>query len=751
MIPGVGKRALGSQYFLDEQIGRGGMGTVWRGQDRTTRASYAIKVLNESLATDPVAVARFVRERTALMSFRHPHVVTLHDMIVERDTLALVMDLIPGGDLNQLRHDHGGRLEPRQALELTAQVAEALAAAHAAGIVHRDIKPANILLRADDDALLADFGIAHLAVQARDTTAGVMLGTAEYLAPEVIAGQDPGPEGDLYALGVTLYQLVAGVPPFTGNPAAVLHAHVADLPVRPPEMDDDVWQVVSRCLEKDPARRPPAEALATRLRRLAALSRPAQFTDQRPTGPVADQRPTGPDADQYGLSSPFYQVQMQPLSEITQPEHRPRERRPRPSIPRPSRKVMTITASVAALVALTAAIVIVNPFSSPAAKNAGETLAAPTTTSGASALATTSASSSGPGSNGKKQPGTKGQPTGPTSSAASTKPGAHPSAGAPASSSGASPSSGTNPSSGGTPAPTGTPDDYGFTILDASASQEVHHCEQLGIDRLGYQAIICFDIDTYPSGSNYFATGEVEAYCQTIAGAAVQCPQITLTGSFTEGVEGSTLIQKTWTCGGSAAACPDGRWVQPITTFEWSDANSANCSNGLTLTTDVWTNVVDPTTSIELPNSDATYTLNSSDGGTDGNDYSSGHYWICQSLSPNRHPPPATHPRPHPTRAAGAACPTAHALSRHGATGSASPHYRPPPPPSVKLASRSCRTNFTLIPASSGSISRFLACCTTQDWHPDPAGAVLNHGQDVDLRAVEQVGGEEVQRQDSCA
>jgi len=643
MIPGVGKRALGSQYFLEEQIGRGGMGTVWRGQDRTTGASYAIKVLNESLATDPVAVARFVRERTALMSFRHPHVVTLHDMIVERDTLALVMDLIPGGDLNQLRHDHGGCLEPRQALELTAQVAEALAAAHAAGIVHRDIKPANILLRADDDALLADFGIAHLAVQSRDTTAGVMLGTAEYLAPEVIAGQDPGPEGDLYALGVTLYQLVAGVPPFTGNPAAVLHAHVADLPARPPEMDDDVWQVVSRCLEKDPVRRPSAEALAARLRRLAPLSRPAHpgfdqrpadpADDQRPTDPVTGPRSTGPVADQYGLSSPFYQVQMQPLSEITQPEHQPRERGPRPSMPRPSRKAMTITASVAAVVALTAAIVIVNPFSSQAAKNAGETMTAPSATSGASALATNSAASSRTGTNGKKQPGAKGQPAGPSSSSSSgsTKPGAHPSAGAPASSSGTSPSSGTNPSSGSTPTPTGTPDDYGFTILDASASQVVHHCEQLGIDRLGFQAIICFDINTYTSGSNYFATGEVEAYCQTIAGAAVQCPAITLTGSFTEGVEGSTLTQKTWTCGGSAAACPDGRWVQPITTFEWSDASSANCSNGLSLTTDVWTNVVDPTTSIELPNSDATYTLNSSDGGTDGNDYSSGHYWICQS------------------------------------------------------------------------------------------------------------------------
>jgi serine/threonine-protein kinase len=630
MIPGVGKRALGSQYFLNEQIGRGGMGTVWRGQDRTTGASYAIKVLNQSLATDPAAVARFVRERTALMSFRHPHVVTLHDMIVERDTLALVMDLIPGGDLNRLRRDHGGRLEPRLALELTAQVADALAAAHAAGIVHRDIKPANILLRADNDALLADFGIAYLAVASRDTTAGLVLGTAEYLAPELIAGDDPGPEGDLYALGVTLYQLVVGAPPFTGNAAAVLHAHVADVPARPPGMDDGLWQVISRCLDKDPARRPPAAALASRLRSLAPAILPGHaglagpVADQRSAGPVADQRPAGPAADQYGLSSPFHQVRMQPLSEITQPRTREaRVRMRRPSIPRPTRRVMAITASVAAVVALTAAAVIVDPFGSLAAKPASDRLTVPTVTSGASAQATGLAPSS---HSGKKQRATK-----PAASAASTKTGVHPTSGATSSSAGASPSSGAHPGSSATPAPTGTPDDYGFTILDSSVSEEVHHCEQLGIDRQGYQAIVCFDIDTYPSGGDYYATGKVEAYCQTIAGTVVACPQITLRGSFTEGVEGSTLTQETWTCGGSSAACPAGRWVQTLTTFKWSDSNSANCSNGTTLTTDVWANVVGPTTQIELPVSDATYTLNASDGGTDGADYSSGHYWVCQS------------------------------------------------------------------------------------------------------------------------
>jgi hypothetical protein len=158
----------------------------------------------------------------------------------------------------------------------------------------------------------------------------------------------------------------------------------------------------------------------------------------------------------------------------------------------------------------------------------------------------------------------------------------------------------------------------------------VHHCEQLGIDRRGYQAIVCFDIYTYTSGGNYYATGKVEAYCQTIAAAAAQCVQISLTGLYTEAASGSETKQ-TWTCGGSAAACPNGRLVETLATFEWSDSNSGNCSNGLSPANDIWDEVRGLTTQIELPVSDATYTLSASDGGTDGDSYSSGHYWVCPS------------------------------------------------------------------------------------------------------------------------
>jgi serine/threonine protein kinase len=131
------------------------MGVVWRGHDRTTDAVYAIKVLLAEYARDPEAVGRFVSERHALVAFRHPNVVTVHDMVAEGHQLALVMDLVSGGDLDGLRKARGGRLAPAEAASLAAQIGDGLAAAHAAGIVHRDVKPANALLNGDH-VFLAD-------------------------------------------------------------------------------------------------------------------------------------------------------------------------------------------------------------------------------------------------------------------------------------------------------------------------------------------------------------------------------------------------------------------------------------------------------------------------------------------------------------------------------------------------------------------------------------------------------------------
>jgi serine/threonine-protein kinase len=258
-------RALGSRYLLDEPIGEGGMGVVWRGRDRETGQQYAIKVLRPEFAADPNAVARFVRERTALVTFRHPNVVTVHDTVMEGNRLALIMDLIHGGDLHAYRKRRGGKLAPAEAAAIIAQVCEGLAAAHKVGIVHRDLKPANILLDGGH-VWLADFGIARLLGEPASTTTGTVMGTVHYMAPEAISGQDCTAASDVYGAGVTLYELLAGELPFTGHAAAIMHGHMTATPSRPAGVPDRLWNLVSGCLSKNPADRPSAAALATALR-----------------------------------------------------------------------------------------------------------------------------------------------------------------------------------------------------------------------------------------------------------------------------------------------------------------------------------------------------------------------------------------------------------------------------------------------------------------------------------------------------
>jgi serine/threonine protein kinase, bacterial len=244
------------------------MGVVWRGQDLETGAWVAVKLLRPDYAGSPAAVARFVGERNALVRFRHPNVVNLRDMIVEGDRLALVMDLITGGDLDTFRQHNGGMLSPGVAVRVTAQVCDGLAAAHAAGIIHRDLKPSNVLLQAGQ-VKLADFGISRIAGEARRTTTGTVMGTPTYLAPEVINGADPTSACDMYAVGITLYELLAGEPPFDGHVVAVMQAHLQREATRIPGISDPLWELIAGCLSKDPAGRPTASDLARSLKALA--------------------------------------------------------------------------------------------------------------------------------------------------------------------------------------------------------------------------------------------------------------------------------------------------------------------------------------------------------------------------------------------------------------------------------------------------------------------------------------------------
>jgi serine/threonine-protein kinase len=276
-------RPVGSKYLLEEPLGRGATGTVWRARQRETAGAeaavpgqpgetVAIKVLKEELASDPDIVMRFLRERSVLLRLTHPNIVRVRDLVVEGDLLALVMDLVDGPDLHRYLRE-SGPLTPVAAALMTAQIADALAASHADGVVHRDLKPANVLLMQADGQMhpmLTDFGIARLADSPGLTRTQEFVGTPAYVAPESAEGRPQTSAVDIYGAGILLYELVTGRPPFAGSTALeVLHQHLSAEPRRPSTVPDPLWTVIERCLRKNPDERPSAENLARGLRVVA--------------------------------------------------------------------------------------------------------------------------------------------------------------------------------------------------------------------------------------------------------------------------------------------------------------------------------------------------------------------------------------------------------------------------------------------------------------------------------------------------
>ncbi|MEU1259486.1 serine/threonine-protein kinase [Streptomyces chartreusis] len=270
-------RKIGSRYTANQILGRGSAGTVWLGEG--PEGPVAIKLLREDLASDQELVGRFVQERTALLGLEHPNVVSVRDLVVDGNDLALVMDLVRGTDL-RTRLDRDRRLAPEAAVAIVADIADGLAAAHAAGVVHRDVKPENVLLDmqgplgpgGSHPALLTDFGVAKLIDSPRRTRATKIIGTPDYLAPEIVEGLPPRAAVDIYALATVLYELLAGFTPFGGgHPGAVLRRHVTETVAPLPGIPDELWQLIVQCLAKAPASRLRASELGTRLRELLPL------------------------------------------------------------------------------------------------------------------------------------------------------------------------------------------------------------------------------------------------------------------------------------------------------------------------------------------------------------------------------------------------------------------------------------------------------------------------------------------------
>ncbi len=273
-------RSLGT-YSLHEPLGRGASGEVWRGTARLDGSAVAVKVLRPELADDADAVARLLGERDVLTGIESPYVVAVRDVVVEGDVVAVVMDLAPGVDLRRLLRASPTQ-PPALACAVGAQVAAGLAAVHAAGVVHRDVKPENVLIDLSTTeapvARLTDFGVAGVVAQAGAARTTGVVGTPEYLAPELAEGSAATPAADVYSLGILLYELCAGRTPFAGgHPVAVLRRQLEDPPLRPPGLPAPLWGLLSWMLDKSPTSRPSAEEVGEALEDLAEalVGRPA--------------------------------------------------------------------------------------------------------------------------------------------------------------------------------------------------------------------------------------------------------------------------------------------------------------------------------------------------------------------------------------------------------------------------------------------------------------------------------------------
>ncbi|MCC7104140.1 MAG: protein kinase [Chloroflexi bacterium] len=252
-------RVLSGRYELGDPLGEGGMAIVYRGLDRVLGRPVAIKMLRPRLSEDHELIERLQREARAAAKLSHPNLIDIYDVGEDHGDHFIVMALAEGGDLAELLA-HEGALSPARVARLGAHLARALDYAHKHGVIHRDVKPHNVLLDAEGQPKLTDFGIARAVGTSPLTTAGIVLGTVHYMAPEQARGQQVGPAADVYSLGAMLYEAATGEPPFDAdNPLALAMAHASQPPVPPRQLNPSIppalEQVILTALAKDPAER----------------------------------------------------------------------------------------------------------------------------------------------------------------------------------------------------------------------------------------------------------------------------------------------------------------------------------------------------------------------------------------------------------------------------------------------------------------------------------------------------------------
>jgi tetratricopeptide (TPR) repeat protein/energy-coupling factor transporter ATP-binding protein EcfA2 len=259
------------RYEVIEELGRGGMGKVYKVLDKEIQEEVALKLLNPEIASDEKTIERFRNELKFARRITHRNVCRMHDINKEKETYFITMEYVPGEDLKTVIK-RTGRLPEDEAMPIAAQVCEGLTEAHRLGVVHRDLKPQNIMIDRDGNVRIMDFGIARSLAAKGVTEAGVIIGTPDYMSPEQVEGMEADARSDIYALGATLYEMVTGRVPFEGDTALIIAMkHKAEIPLSPkeinPQLSEELTTVILKCLEKDREKRyQTAEELLAELR-----------------------------------------------------------------------------------------------------------------------------------------------------------------------------------------------------------------------------------------------------------------------------------------------------------------------------------------------------------------------------------------------------------------------------------------------------------------------------------------------------
>ena len=297
------RTTLGDRYRLLRRIGAGGMGTVWEAEDRVLKRRVAVKILAPSLCDNETLATRFRREAQAAGRLAHPNIAQVFDYGEDDGCPYIVLELVSGSTLRQVLEARGP-LPPDEVADLGAQIADALAAAHAEGIVHRDVKPGNVMVGADGRVKVMDFGIADAVWFEPLTDTGTIMATARYISPEQATGGGATGASDVYSLGAVLYELFAGRLPFDGDsPFAIAHAHAYEMPEPlarvAPGVPEPMRAAVDAAMRKDARERPGAAEIAAALRGArrggpTAVLPPPVVDRTTPLAPAAARRPSEP-------------------------------------------------------------------------------------------------------------------------------------------------------------------------------------------------------------------------------------------------------------------------------------------------------------------------------------------------------------------------------------------------------------------------------------------------------------------------